>query len=721
MEFGASTVKFIKKQSTFPRAYNVSTSVCAIEGVGIKGNINEPQRTVSMPDWEKIFGGATTIGNLWKSADIFYKLGGVILYTNRVTHYTTIGTPASLTAVKASGTVDTSSGAAVGGAVVGTNTAPFAFVPGDTLLISVDGAADDTATFDATSAAHTCANAETYNITGNVNLTVKIDGGTVQDITLLVANLTSGAATAQEVVNEINRLKIIGAVATLDATTTKVVITSDVFGTDSGVQVTGGTANATLGFTTGLISGTGDVADILGVTLAELTSVIEADIAGVDCTDNGSVLTITTVATGSAHDIQVNATSTTETIIGLDTLLHAGADAGTSATLNSEGLYYGTYGNNVTIVISDASNADVALFNMVVNYNGYFEEEYLNASISASSSEYILTKVNGESAFIALTDPSVSTRPTNGTYTLASGNDGLTSLVDADYIGNVTAQNGLYAFDTVGIDLLAIPGITTTAVQNGLKDYCHTYRADEVHFFIEAPEGSSAAEAVTHINTTTSLKGSSDAGAMFTPWCKITNPDSGVFTGELINNPPSPFVLGKCSYNESILENSQFQPPAGVLYGALPIVKELDNEDMLDIRKRDTVFPENINPITFDASGQCYIDGEKNLNYGSTSYGEIGQKRGLNFIKASIINAVDPVRHLLPLGDKRKSEAVRNIYNFMETITDFLVANDAGDMYTIDAGDGVNTAVSEKAGKLYIDVGFEIAGTYKWIIVRVPA
>lgn len=721
MEFAASDVKFLKKQSSFPRTYNVSVSVCAIEGTGVKGPINNPQRNVSMPDWEKIWGGATTIGNLWKSADVFFKLGGKILYTNRICHYTSISTPASLTAVKATGTIDSVTASAVGGAVVATNSAPYAFSPGDTLVMSVSGGGDLTATFDAASASITSGSAETYNITTDVNLTLKIDGGVTQDLTLLVANLTSGAATAQEVVNELNRLKIIGGVATLNGAGTSVVLTSDTFGTGSIVQVTGGTANATLNFSTTAVTGTGDVADITGVTLAEIKTVVEADVAGVTVTDNGSVPTITTTATGSSTSIQVKATSTAETIVGFDTLLHAGSDSGSSATLNSEGLYYGTYANNVTIDIYNASSGDAALFNMRVNYNTYEEETYINASMSSSSAAYILTKVNGESKFIALTDPAVSTRPTNGTYTLTGGDDGLVGLVDIDYVGNSGANTGLYAFDKIDIDLLAVPGITTSAVQNGIKDYCHTYRPDEVQFFIECPEGSDAEACVTHVTTTTSLQNSTDSGAIYTPWLKIDNPDSSVFTGTLVTIPPTPFVLGKCSYNESILDFSQFQPPAGDLYGNLPIVRELDNEDMLDIRKRDIVFPENINPITFNKKGQCVIDGEKNLNWPAT-YGEIGKRRGLNYIRATLVESLAALKHLIPEGDKRKSEATRLCYDFMTTIENYLVFNTDNDAYfTIDTGDGVNTPEQEALGKLYIDLGFEIAGTYKWIILRVPA
>lgn len=91
-------------------------------------------------------------------------------------------------------------------------------------------------------------NAQTYVLVDGQTLKVKIDGGAEQTATFNTADFADiGAATAAEVAAVLES-DIVG--ATSIAETNKVKITSDLITGGGSVQVTGGTANTALGFST---------------------------------------------------------------------------------------------------------------------------------------------------------------------------------------------------------------------------------------------------------------------------------------------------------------------------------------------------------------------------------------------------------------------------------------------------------------------------------------
>lgn len=103
-------------------------------------------------------------------------------------------------------------------------------------------------------AALTSGNPETYNFTGGgQTLLVKVDGAAAQTVTFLVGDFAvPAAATALEVAARIIS-DLTGANA-IDAGGS-VRINSDLNGSGSSIEITGGTANAELGFSTSIIKG----------------------------------------------------------------------------------------------------------------------------------------------------------------------------------------------------------------------------------------------------------------------------------------------------------------------------------------------------------------------------------------------------------------------------------------------------------------------------------
>ena len=104
-------------------------------------------------------------------------------------------------------------------------------------------------------------------------------------------------------------------------------ISSDINGTSSRVRVTGGTANAALGFSTAEESGSGNVASLEQVTGAEVRALVEGEVAGAAVAVNGSgQLEIATVDAGALATVQV----------GVDTAAAFGFDVAGSTAAEDE-------------------------------------------------------------------------------------------------------------------------------------------------------------------------------------------------------------------------------------------------------------------------------------------------------------------------------------------------------------------------------------------------
>lgn len=102
-------------------------------------------------------------------------------------------------------------------------------------------------------AALTAGTTETYALSDGLTLTVKVDGGAVQTATFNTADFAAiGAATAAEVAAVI-ATDIVGASCSDEGGAPR--IESDTAGSGSSIEVTGGTANGILGFSTSIVKG----------------------------------------------------------------------------------------------------------------------------------------------------------------------------------------------------------------------------------------------------------------------------------------------------------------------------------------------------------------------------------------------------------------------------------------------------------------------------------
>lgn len=660
----------------------------------------------------------------------------VVVHGVRVVHSSTPANIASKTSVAASVALATASLAETAASVTGTVVGPFTLTNGLTLVVDIDGAGDDTATFNATAASRTSTTG-TFNLTNGQTLTFSINGGTVRTATFLTANFVDiTAATPQEVVNVLNA-KIaefdMGGLATVDTNAVK--ITSNRLGTGSAVNVTGGTANGALSFTTGSVSGTGDAVNAAAVTAAELKTLIEGDIAGVTVTDVGGAVKLTSDTTGASSSVQVNASSTMETILGLDTAEHVGTAAGAVDTLQVTAVSDGAWANSFTITIAAASNGVSGNFNLVVKKGAITQETYVNLSMTDADANYVETVINQgvgnqpASKYIRVTDldatvTSPGDLPATGTFDLdgdTAGADGLTSLADADYVGGITAGKaaGLSCFDVLDdLDVIIAPDRATASFVNSLITYNNT-RQRPAFLILEPPSSQSIAQIRAHVRTTAALIGTTDRAAMYYPQTYVDNPDTAIFgNAATVVAPNSGQVAGLYARVGAAKDFGAFTNPAGTSL-KLRTARSLVTNDILDPTNRGLVFDDRINPITADLKqGGIYVDGARTL-HALGSFPFVGESRGITFLEIQCGSALDAQRH------ENNTPALRAaIKSEIETFLRRGIQAKAyaseveAEAFEVDASDALNPLSEQAAGRLRVKVGIATAKPAEFIYVE---
>ena len=726
-ELLASKIAVVEEPPRIRSIQALPTAVLAAVGITERGPVGVATQVTSFDEFVSIFGSFTANADLTLAMQGFFQNGGNNAWIVRTVHYTDITSSATKTSAAAQLNLQTATGAPSSGAVTGTIPAPIAMVDGDTLIVDVDGGGTATATFNATAASRTSTGTETFALVDGQTLTVEIDGGSVQTITFNTAEFVAiGAATAAEVAAVINS-EIVGASAAPSAGA--VAITSDRLGTGSGVNVTGGTANAVLNFTTGLVSGTGDVSDMSAVTAAEIKTVVEADIAGLTVS-GATLITITSNTTGPTSSIQVDATSTLDTKLGFDNATHSGDSGAPGNTLQIDGKTDGTYANLISIVIDPPTSGASDEFNLLVQDDGLVVETFPNLSMDDTADNFVETIVNATngSDLIKATDldsTAADPRPAEGTFgPLSGGDDGLVGLADTDFLGSEAGGTGLHAFDmTQGLTLLAIPGRATAAVHNGMITYADTFRDKEMFAILDPPAGLTAAQMVTYVETTAALLNLSEFGAIYWPQIKVLNPSTTIFgPGDDDGNitvAPSGYIAGLYARIDRSRPGGIYLAPAnienGIIFGALGF----ETDEVLDEKKRDLVYPKRINPLTAFPGSPRHSDGSRTLK-GNGNFPSIPERRGVIFIETSLKNGLLFLKHL------PNTEETRNIAN--RTVTNFLLSQmrngafastNPDTAFFVDTSEALNTPSVVASGQMIIRIGLATAKPTEFIILKV--
>lgn len=631
-----------------PQVRNIAgaqTSILMALGITQRGPF-EATLVTSFKEFKKVYGNHTTDGYLSQCVQGFFDEGGQAAYIKRVVHYTDIADDSTDTADVATENLESEAASPSAGSVTGSIVGPFALVDGDTIIVNVDASGNDTATFNAAAAQRTGAATAPYTLANNQTLLVAIDGGSVQTIAFLTAEFADITnATAAEVAAVI-AAKIVGAQCSVSGGAPR--ITSDRKGTGSSVNVSGGTSNAELGFTTGATSGTGDASNAAFVTVAEIKTLVEGDIAGLTVSDSGGAVKITSNTTGGSSSILVAATSTADDELGFDNATHSGSSGAAVDCVQVDGKTKGTYGNLVEITIEDATNGDADDFNLTVSYDGAVVSSWPDLSVDSTSTRFCETIVNNASSgddYVAITTLVDSTRPANQSITLVGGTDGLSSISDTDFVGSAAARTGLHGFNTLDEgELLICPDRATAAVHVAAVNYCAVTKKGRVFPVLDTPSGLSVAAVRTYFKTTAGLKNLSEFGAFYYPRVKVLNPNKTVFgTAATVTIPNSGHIAGVYAATDAARSGGVYDAPAGTEKGRFRSVVGLESDYTLEEANRNLLYPDRINPLNIQG-GAIFIDGVRTLK-GNGNFPSVSERRGVIFIETSVKDGIEFSRY----------------------------------------------------------------------------
>lgn len=237
--------------------------------------------------------------------------------------------------------------------------------------------------------------------------------------------------------------------------------------------------------------------------------------------------------------------------------------------------YHGADYDNLTMVISTASNGNAAYFNLsIIHANeSALQEDYFNLTIAGNpniANSTYLNDVKVASAlfdftYLDLSGTSGSLRPADGIYYFGLGSDGTAPSV-TDYSGDSAGQTGLYAFDSVD-DMLQIcaPEMSSTTLHIAGSAYAAA-RKDLVYFAHLSNANNTQSLLVADRATVGS---DSYYTAFFAGGLKITDPVSGLVKeiSELGD------ILGVAAYNDSFGEwLSMAGTNRGLILNALGVV-----------------------------------------------------------------------------------------------------------------------------------------------------
>lgn len=709
----------------------VPTGIAAFLGIAKRGPIGEPVLCQSFEEYVRYFGSYATNADMTLAAEDFFRNGGRSAFFVRTCHYTDITDPNTYIAVKSTRSIVDRGGAATPATHSSTD-GPWHLNVGDHFDLDFDNNGTQIATVAATRASRVSGAAEPYAILPLMTLTLKINGGFTQTVTFQAGDFAiPGAGTAEEVCARINA-EIVDGIAIASALGTTVTIYSDRYGTGSSVEVTGGAANAILGFPAGVASGTGNVYDTRVVTPAEIAAMITALPPGGSGTATvvGTKVKLTSGATGVLAEVEVVGT-TVQRVPIFTVGVYNGSAAGTNPTLRVDGKYPGLYGDSISVEVKAATSGNTDEFNLEVKESGVLKEVFPNLSMTDADTNYVEEVVNDPdtgSNLISCTDlDSPATPPSDlpaiGSYTLTGGNDGLAGLVDADYTGSQAGGTGLYAFD--GVQDIAIgpmcPNRCTSAVQNAQLDYAETIRQGSMFVPLGPPAGLSKTGVVTYISSTASLEGKTEYGAFYWPRVKVINPSTLVYgTASDLTVDPCGAIAGVYARVDGQFPGGVYRAPAGIEVGQVKGVVGLENEDVLKEACRDYIAPHKINPITAMSGTPKFIDGHDCLKTDG-NFPSVPERRGVIYIEQTIKRGMEVYRH--SYNDDRTRSSVQ------QTIVAFLISqmrvrafrsNDPNTAFSVDAdvpGTGINPPSEQFAGRLNVKILLATNKPLKYLVL----
>jgi phage tail sheath protein FI len=307
-------------------------------------------------------------------------------------------------------------------------------------------------------------------------------------------------------------------------------------------------------------------------------------------------------------------------------------------------------------------------FDVVVTQNGAEVERFESLSMQNTLDYYAPAVINDQvsgSRFITVTDQASASgvgqnAPATGTFALgataATAGIDNNSPVDIDYIGDPAPRTGLYAFDTVKVQLLACPETTSPGVVTAALAYAEN-RGDMM-FVGSAPRGLDLDGIKTYASA---FRGRKVYGALYAPWIQVVNPLDTSGANPRLDIPPTGHVLGV--YARIADTRGVWKAPAGdeaLLRNAVGVEFDMTDTDHTDLVKNGSV-----NGIRAIPGSGIIVDASRTLST-DTRWTFVNVRRLFNYVKSSLRDGLRFVRQ------EPHSEELRRMVKF-NVVTPFLL------------------------------------------------
>ena len=373
----------------------------------------------------------------------------------------------------------------------------------------------------------------------------------------------------------------------------------------------------------------------------------------------GNNLQLQTDATGQDSRLLVKADSTAASIFGLSNRTAIGSSPeGVTGAIGIASYGIVTGGSNNTSAVTFTINADspgidgnATQVQITTNPNqsnwvfqvysgGVAVESHGNVTKDQTSSFYVETYISLVSDYIRIIDNTANgAGPLDGVYTLSGGSDGIPSDPDKQdtlLVGNEIGYTGIYTMsepEQIDIDLIAIPGHSSTDVVIAMLHFCQNLRQDCLAI-IDPPFGLTVSEIVAWQNGAHPLnliRFDSDFGALYWPWVMIYD----TYNAVSVWVPPSGSILAVIARSDFL--SAPWFAPAGMTRGIVPNIVDVYNRPTL--KERDLMYGNRncINPIVSFQDVQGFLVwGQKTLQRTPTALDRVNVRRLMFFLEKSI-------------------------------------------------------------------------------------
>lgn len=343
----------------------------------------------------------------------------------------------------------------------------------------------------------------------------------------------------------------------------------------------------------------------------------------------------------------------------------------------------GIDGNQTQVVIEN--NIREGNFQFQVFNNGVGVESWGALVKDQNSRFYVETFISLVSDWIRVVDNTAnSAPPLDGTYSLTGGSDGIPSdpdQQDALIIGSKLGFTGMYALsepEQIDIDLIAVPGHSSTSVVTELLDLCQNTRQDCLAI-IDPPFGLTVQEIVDWQNGSHPLNTTrfdNDFGALYWPWVKLRDN----FNRVDIWAPPSGSVMATIARSDQL--SAPWFAPAGVTRGVVPSITDVFSRPTLEERDLMYGYRNAINPIVQFVDFEGFVIwGQKTLQRRPTALDRVNVRRLMFVIEKRIRSAsrqllFDPHDEILRQKFVRIATAILQEIQVGRGVNDFRVKCD---------------------------------------------